>query len=75
MNNCKKCNHTCHCGLSAGCQCDCVSCVCKKSIHELAKANPNKAYKVLEQERAEQATYEHNGGMVKPLNKRKEKYV
>jgi ribosomal protein L44E len=52
-----------------------VSCVCKKSIHELAKANPNKAYKVLEQERAEQATYEHNGGMVKPLNKRKEKYV
>jgi hypothetical protein len=40
-----------------------VSCVCKKSIHELAKANPNKAYKVLEQERAEQATYEHNGGV------------
>ncbi len=31
MNNCKKCNHTCHCGLSAGCQCDCVSCDCEKS--------------------------------------------
>jgi hypothetical protein len=41
-----------------------IKCVCKKSIHELAKANPNKAYKVLEQERAEQATYEHNGGVV-----------
>jgi len=33
----------------------------KKTIHELAKANPNKTYKELEQERAEQATYENNG--------------
>ena len=36
----------------------------KKTIHELAKANPNKSYKKLEQERAEQATYENNGGLV-----------
>ena len=36
----------------------------KKTIHELAKANPNKPYKELEQERAEQATYESNGGLV-----------
>ena len=36
----------------------------KKSIHELAKANPNKSYSELEQERAEQATYENNGGLV-----------
>ena len=36
----------------------------KKSIHELAKANPNKTYKELEQLKAEQATYENNGGLV-----------
>ena len=33
----------------------------KKTINELAKANPNKSYKELEQEMAEQATYENNG--------------
>ena len=33
----------------------------KKTIHELAKANPNKTYKELEQEKAEQDTYEDNG--------------
>ena len=33
----------------------------KKTIHELAKANPNKNYKELEQEKAEQDTYENNG--------------
>ena len=33
----------------------------KKTIHELAKANPDKSYKELEQEQAEQATYENNG--------------
>ena len=33
----------------------------KKTIHELAKANPNKTYKELEQEKAEQDTYENNG--------------
>ena len=32
----------------------------KKTLHELAKANPDKSYKELEQERAEQATYEKN---------------
>jgi len=36
----------------------------KKTIYELAKANPNKTYKELEQERAEQATYENNAGLV-----------
>ena len=36
----------------------------KKTIHELAKANPNKTYKELEKEKAEQATYENNGGLV-----------
>ena len=36
----------------------------KKTIHELAKANPNKTYKELEQLKAEQATYENNGGLV-----------
>ena len=36
----------------------------KKTIHELAKANPNKTYKELEQEKAEQETYENNGGLV-----------
>ena len=33
----------------------------KKTIHELAKANPDKSYTKLEQEQAEQATYENNG--------------
>ena len=36
----------------------------KKTIHELAKANPDKSYKELEQEKAEQATYENNGELV-----------
>jgi len=36
----------------------------KKTIHELSKANPDKTYKELEQERAEQATHENNGGLV-----------
>ena len=36
----------------------------KKIIHELAKANPDKSYTKLEQEKAEQATYENNGGLV-----------
>ena len=33
----------------------------KKTLHELAKANPDKTYKELEQEKAEQDTYENNG--------------
>jgi hypothetical protein len=36
----------------------------KKTIHELVKANPNKTYKELEQEIAEQSTYENNGELV-----------
>ena len=50
LNTCKKCGGK--------------NCTCKKSIHELAKTNPNKTYKELEQERAEQSTYENNGGLV-----------
>ena len=48
--NCEKCSNS--------------PCTCKKSIHELAKDNPNKTYKELEQLKAEQATYENNGGLV-----------
>ena len=36
----------------------------EKTIHELAKANPNKTYKELEKERAEQSTNENNSGLV-----------
>ena len=36
----------------------------KKTIHELAKANPSKTYKELEQLKAEQDTYENEGGLV-----------
>ena len=36
----------------------------KKTIHELAKANPNKTYKELEQEKLEQDTYENNGVVI-----------
>ena len=32
----------------------------KKTIHELAKTNPNKTYSELEQLKAEQDTYENN---------------
>ena len=54
MNKCKKCGG--------------INCTCKKSIHELAKANPNKTYKELEQEQAEQATYENNGLVIDDTN-------
>ena len=40
----------------------------KKTIHELAKANPDKSYRELEQERAEQATYENNGLVIDDTN-------
>jgi len=46
MNICKKCGGK--------------NCTCKKTIHELAKANPDKTYKELEKEKAEQNTYEHS---------------
>ena len=45
-------------------KCGGIKCTCKKSIHELAKANPDKSYREVEQERAEQSTYENNGGLV-----------
>ena len=58
---CKKCGHLCHCieADHEGCKCD--GCDCKNYIHELAKANPDKSYTKLEQEKAEQDTYETNG--------------
>ena len=40
----------------------------KKTIHELAKANPDKPYKELEQEKAEQATYENNSLVIDDTN-------
>ena len=36
----------------------------KKTIHELAKANPNKTYKELEKMRDEDLSYENNGGLI-----------
>ena len=54
MSKCKKCGG--------------MNCICKKSIHELAKANPTKTYKELEKERAEQATYENNGLVIDDTN-------
>ena len=50
-------------------KCGGIKCTCKKSIHELAKANPDKSYREVEQERAEQSTYEQHsntntGGLV-----------
>ena len=55
MSKCKKCGG--------------IKCTCKKSIHELAKANPDKNYREVEQLKAEQNTYEQRsntnaGGLV-----------
>ena len=37
----------------------------KKTLHELAKANPNKSYREIEEmQEAEQATYENNGFVI-----------
>ena len=36
----------------------------KKTLHELAKANPNKTYNDLDQMRQEDLSYESNGGLV-----------
>ena len=40
----------------------------KKSIHELAKEFPNKTYKQLEQEKAQQETYENNSLVIDDTN-------
>ena len=40
----------------------------KKTIHELAKANPDKSYRELEQEKAEQNTYENSGLVIDDTN-------
>ena len=49
-------------------KCGNSTCTCKKSIHELAKANPNKTYRELEQEKAEQDTYEGSGVVIDDTN-------
>jgi hypothetical protein len=45
-------------------KCGGKNCTCKKSINELAKANPNKTYKELDQMRQEDLSYESNGEVV-----------
>ena len=45
-------------------KCGGKNCTCKKSINELAKANPNISYNKLEQMRQEDLSYESNGGLV-----------
>ena len=45
-------------------KCGGQNCTCKKSIHELAKANPNKTYNELDQMRQEDLSYENNGEVV-----------
>jgi len=66
MSKCKNCNCICHCSLKEHSDsygvCPCQACSCNSdTIHELAKANPDKTYKELEQEKAEQSTYENSG--------------
>ena len=45
-------------------KCGGKNCTCKKSINELAKANPNKTYNELDQMRQEDLSYEGNGELV-----------
>ena len=45
-------------------KCGGKNCTCKKSINELAKANPNISYNKLEQIRQEDLSYESNGEIV-----------
>ena len=52
MSQCKNCNCICHCSLKEHSDmygvCSCTACSCGgDTIHELAKANPNKSYKEL----------------------------
>ena len=74
MSKCKNCNCICHCSLKEHSDpygvCSCTACSCGgDTIHELAKANPDKKYKEVEQLKAEQNTYEQRsntnaGGLV-----------
>ena len=45
-------------------KCGGKNCTCKKSINELAKANPNISYNKLEQMRQEDKSYEGRGEIV-----------
>ena len=56
-NKCKDYNCNCHCTNKE-------HCTCKKTIGELAKANPNKTYRELDSMRDEDLSYENNGGLV-----------
>ena len=74
MSKCKNCNCVCHCSLKEHSDpygvCSCTACSCGgDTIHELAKANPDKNYREVEQLKAEQNTYEQRsntnaGGLV-----------
>ena len=74
MSKCNNCNCICHCGLKEHSDmygvCSCTACSCGgDTIHELAKANPDKNYREVEQLKAEQNTYEqrsdtNTGGLV-----------
>ena len=55
MSKCKNCNCVCHCSLKEHSDpygvCSCTACSCGgDTIHELAKANPNKNYRELEKQ-------------------------
>ena len=45
-------------------KCGNSTCTCKKSIHELANANPNKTYREIDQIRNEDLSYERSGEVV-----------
>ena len=70
MSKCNKCFHSCHCAEDKNLHtdiygvCTCEHCTCKKTIGELAKANPNKTYRELDSMRDEDLSYENNGGLV-----------
>ena len=55
MSRCNNCNCICHCSLKEHSDpygvCSCTACACSsETIHELAKANPNKNYRELEKQ-------------------------
>ena len=69
-NKCNSCHCKCHCQDALHTHhydndvCACEHCTCKKTIGELAKANPNKTYRELDSMRDEDLSYENNGGLV-----------
>ena len=55
---CKNCNKMCHCTDKTKNDCDCDNCQC---------GSTPETYKELEQDRAEQSTYENNSTFVKDI--------